>query len=280
MPCGSIQVEISGINRKQAEVIVNTPKTCSAWEPEVRSIIQSAISRGRISVSIAIEYDRQHLDIPFSFNETQFRNYMAAVDKAATLSGRTWNLDVAELSRLGIIVQNAQAAESTSDELWPLVIPVIQEALSRFLAMRHTEGEHLKTDILQRLNQLEQIRLSIASLAPRVPIRLRDAMMKRLEEAGLPIKLDDERIIREIALFADKSDITEELTRLASHFCQFRNVCDSSAPAGRPLDFLCQEIFREFNTIGSKANDAELAHLVVSAKTELEKIREQVQNIE
>jgi uncharacterized protein (TIGR00255 family) len=117
-------------------------------------------------------------------------------------------------------------------------------------------------------------------LAPAVPERLREAMMKRLEDAGLPVDLGDDRLIREIAIFADKCDVTEETTRLASHFAQFRSLCDGDVPAGRSLDFLCQEIFREFNTIGSKANDATLAHLVVSAKTELEKIREQVQNIE
>ena len=104
--------------------------------------------------------------------------------------------------------------------------------------------------------------------------------VKRLAEADLSVSADDERIIREVALFADKCDISEEITRLSSHFDQFRTLCGSSAPAGRPLDFLGQEIFREFNTIGSKANDSTLAHLVVAAKTELEKIREQVQNIE
>ena len=111
-------------------------------------------------------------------------------------------------------------------------------------------------------------------------IRFREAMLKRLADADLSVSVDDERIIREVALFADKCDISEEITRLSSHFDQFRTLCGSSAPAGRPLDFLCQEIFREFNTIGSKANDSTLAHLVVAAKTELEKIREQVQNIE
>ena len=107
-----------------------------------------------------------------------------------------------------------------------------------------------------------------------------DRAEKSLAEADLSVSADDERIIREVALFADKCDISEEITRLSSHFDQFRTLCGSSAPAGRPLDFLCQEIFREFNTIGAKANDSTLAHLVVAAKTELEKIREQVQNIE
>ena len=142
------------------------------------------------------------------------------------------------------------------------------------------EGANLKADVLGKLDVLEQFRLRIAEHAPSVPVRLREAMLKRLADADLSVSADDERIIREVALFADKCDISEEITRLSSHFDQFRTLCGSSAPAGRPLDFLCQEIFREFNTIGSKANDSTLAHLVVAAKTELEKIREQVQNIE
>ncbi len=104
--------------------------------------------------------------------------------------------------------------------------------------------------------------------------------MQRLEEAGLKIPLDDERIVREIALFADRCDISEEITRLASHFEKFDSLIESTTPVGRPMDFLCQELNREFNTIASKANDAELAHLIVAAKTELEKAREQVQNVE
>ena len=156
----------------------------------------------------------------------------------------------------------------------------LKAALKDFTAMRAAEGANLKADVLGKLDTLEQFRLSIAEHAPSVPVRLREAMLKRLAEADLSVSADDERIIREVALFADKCDISEEITRLSSHFDQFRTLCGSSAPAGRPLDFLCQEIFREFNTIGSKANDSTLAHLVVAAKTELEKIREQVQNIE
>ena len=116
--------------------------------------------------------------------------------------------------------------------------------------------------------------------APGRPLRQRELLTKRLRDAGLDIDLDDERVLRELALFADRCDISEELTRLQSHFSKFRDYLQSSEPAGRPLDFLCQELFREFNTIGSKANDAGIAQTVVEAETELEKIREQVQNLE
>jgi uncharacterized protein (TIGR00255 family) len=188
-------------------------------------------------------------------------------------------LTTADLLRLGILTESANVQE-TPEEAWPIVEATLKQALADFLAMRATEGENLKGDLLAKLSLLEEHRERIMELAPAVPERLREAMMKRLEDAGLPVDLGDDRLIREIAIFADKCDVTEETTRLASHFAQFRSLCDGDVPAGRSLDFLCQEIFREFNTIGSKANDATLAHLVVSAKTELEKIREQVQNIE
>jgi uncharacterized protein (TIGR00255 family) len=127
---------------------------------------------------------------------------------------------------------------------------------------------------------LEKTTDEITEHAPAVLDRHRENLHRRLTEAGLEVDLDDERIIKEIAVFADRCDITEEITRLRSHFEKFRDYLGSDEPVGRPLDFLCQELNREFNTIGSKANDATLAQLIVNAKTELEKIREQVQNIE
>ena len=138
----------------------------------------------------------------------------------------------------------------------------------------------MKQDLLSRIGTLRQFRAGLMQRASGVALRHRETLLKRLEESGLPIPADDERIIKEIALFADRCDVTEEMTRLESHLNQFERICDKTEAVGRTLDFLCQEIFRELNTTGSKANDAELAQMVVSAKTELEKIREQVQNIE
>lgn len=177
---------------------------------------------------------------------------------------------MSDLLRLDIVTTAAEAPLSP-EEAWPVVEKALKAALEDFISMRAAEGANLKADVLGKLDVLEQFRLRIAEHAPSVPVRLREAMLKRLADADLSVSADDERIIREVALFADKCDISEEITRLSSHFDQFRTLCGSSAPAGRPLDFLCQEIFREFNTIGSKANDSMLAHLVVAAKTELEK---------
>ena len=146
--------------------------------------------------------------------------------------------------------------------------------------MRKTEGSHLKDDFLARLDTLTGFAGKIAADAPGRPIRQRELLAKRLRDSGLELDPADERVAKEIALFADRCDVSEEVTRLDSHFAKFREYLDSSEAQGRALDFLCQELFREFNTIGSKANDAVIAQTVVEAKTELEKIREQVQNVE
>ena len=146
--------------------------------------------------------------------------------------------------------------------------------------MRQREGFDLKADFLTRLAVLESSARKIAGEAPGRPIRQRELLAKRLRDAGLELDPADERVAKEIALFADRCDVSEEITRLDSHFAKFREYLDAAEPPGRALDFLCQELFREFNTIGSKANDASIAQTIVEAKTELEKIREQVQNVE
>lgn len=274
----SILVEISGVNRKQTEIAVNVSRSYAEWDASVRSIVQGAVSRGRVGVSVSVER-LEEADGSLQLDEKKLASLAGLLNRAADLAGQSMPLQAADLLRLEIITSAAETALAP-EEAWPVAEEALRAALKDFTAMRAAEGANLKADVLGKLDMLEQFRLKIAEHAPSVPVRLREAMLKRLADADLAVSADDERIIREVALFADKCDISEEITRLSSHFDQFRALCVSSAPAGRPLDFLCQEIFREFNTIGSKANDSTLSHLVVSAKTELEKIREQVQNIE
>lgn len=274
----NILVEISGVNRKQTEIAVNVPRAYAEWDASVRSIVQGSVSRGRVGVSISVE-KMEAAESGLVLDEEKLSCLAGLLNRAADLAGQPLTLQASDLLRMEIISSAAETSLSP-EEAWPAAEEVLRTALKDFISMRAAEGSNLKADVLGKLDTLERFRLEIAEHAPSVPVRLREAMLRRLAEADLSVSADDERIIREVALFADKCDISEEITRLSSHFDQFRVLCDSSAPAGRPLDFLCQEIFREFNTIGSKANDSTLAHLVVSAKTELEKIREQVQNIE
>ncbi len=152
--------------------------------------------------------------------------------------------------------------------------------MAQLAKMQVDEGAHLRADLQARLDQIVAEIAEIRHLAPRVPPAYRQNLVKRLAESGLALDLDDERLLREIAVYAERCDITEELTRLDSHVALFRVYLASEEPMGRSLDFLCQEIHREINTVGSKANDATIARHVVNAKTELEKIREQVQNVQ
>jgi uncharacterized protein (TIGR00255 family) len=170
--------------------------------------------------------------------------------------------------------------EIDTEEAWQAIEPALLAALAGLTMMRETEGSHLKTDFLARLDTLGSFAGKIASEAPARPARQRELLAKRLREAGLDLDPADERVAKELALFADRCDVSEELTRLDSHFSKFREYLEATDAPGRALDFLCQEMFREFNTIGAKANDAGIAQTIVEAKTELEKIREQVQNLE
>lgn len=274
----TLRIEISGVNRKQAEVAISLPRAWAELETRVRDLITQAISRGRVNVTISLQQNTGT-----SAGLTLHRDKLTALktqlqDVELTL-GTPVETTLDALLRLGILSEETEA-DITPEQAWEAAEPAIREALDAFLLLRAREGANLKTDLLARIATLRGYRHELIDRASGVAVRHRDTLMKRLEEAGLPLPLDDERIIKEIALYADRCDVSEETTRLGSHLDQFCTICEKEEPVGRTLDFLCQEIFRELNTTGSKANDAELAQLVVSAKTELEKIREQVQNVE
>ncbi len=274
----SIRVEISGVNRKQAEIAVALPRAWAALETPVRDIVATGISRGRVNVSLTLQQMPGSAGA-LTLNLDKLAALTATLAEAETSLGRSIDTSLDSLLRLGIIAEETET-EIPLETVQAAAEPAVREALAAFTALRGQEGENMKRDLLTRISTLRQFREKLMTRASGVAARHREILLKRLAEAGLPLPLDDERIIKEIALFADKCDVSEEMTRLESHLNQFQIICNKSEPVGRTLDFLCQEIFRELNTTGSKANDAELAQLVVSAKTELEKIREQVQNIE
>ena len=271
-------VEISAVNRKQAEVVVQTPREIAELEARIRKAVLGVVSRGRIQVAVKLE---------------RAAGAAAAIQLDAALArafhdafielGKTVGQDVLPvaadyLRQPGILTLGS--GEIDAEEAWRAVEPALAAALTGLSAMRRTEGDHLKADFLARLDTLVGYCGKIAAEAPARPVRQREMLDKRLREAGLDLDPADERVVKELALFADRCDVSEELTRLDSHVARFREYLDSTDAPGRALDFLCQELFREFNTIGSKANDAGIAQTIVEAKTELEKIREQVQNLE
>ena len=271
-------VEIGAVNRKQAEVVVQAPRELAELESRVRKAALAVVSRGRVQISINLERAegsaaaiRVDAALARAFHEAFAEIGRAVGDPVAPTAADY-------LRQPGIVSAGESAIDA--EEAWKAIEPALADALAALASMRETEGGHLMEDFLARLETLAGYAHRIAAEAPARPVRQRELLMKRLRDAGLDLDPSDERVVRELALFADRCDVSEELTRLDSHFAKFREYLDASEPPGRALDFLCQEMFREFNTIGSKANDAGIAQTIVEAKTELEKIREQVQNVE
>lgn len=274
----SATVEITAVNRKQSEVVVQGARDLADLEPRIRRAVTRATSRGRLQVTLRLEPTSSgaspaRVDAPLALAmEKAFLHLSKLLDRNVLPTAADF------IRQPGII--SFEEGGIDTDEAWQAVEPALEAALEQLIAMRSAEGLHLKEDLLARLGILEAFSKLLAVEAPQRPIRQRDVLLKRLRDAGLDLDVADERVVKELAVFADRCDITEELTRLDSHFRKFRDYLDGSEPPGRALDFLCQELFREFNTIGSKANDAAIAQTIVEAKTELEKIREQVQNVE
>ena len=276
----SLRIEICSVNRKQAEIVVYLPRLWAELESSVRDFIASRISRGRVSVSITLATRGDSSASCLTINREKLQSLTERLSELNQITGQTFSPSLDNLLRLGILVEENAEDSTSAPEAWEHIEPLLEEAMQAFLAMRSYEGANLKRDLLSRIDTLRDYRRRMGEQAAGVAEQHKQLLMQRLAERDLPLALDDERLVKEIAFFADKCDVSEELTRLDSHLCQFEKICNSSEPVGRSLDFLCQEIFRELNTTGSKANNATLAQSVVAAKTELEKIREQVQNVE
>ena len=273
-----VDVELSGVNRKQADISVNLPAALMELEAEARGLLSKAISRGRLGAKVILS----HTDTGESrllFDEALARQYVDAAKRLSAETGIDTRITAADLFRAPGIFKIDELGASP-DDVRGALMTALESALSQLIRMQSDEGAHLRADLEARLDSIAREVEGIAALAPLVPVGHRQNLMKRLSESGLALDLGDDRLLREIALFAERCDVTEELTRLSSHLSLFRSYLASDEPMGRPLDFLCQELNRELNTIGSKANDADIARCVVHSKTELEKIREQVQNVQ
>ncbi len=274
----SVQIEISSLNRKQAEVVSNLPRDLSALEPQLRKLILERISRGRIQVQFTLHTsDLQSNAIRLDTDRAQALDQQFR--RLSQTLGRDLQLTAADLLTLpNMIIEEA----ADPDVVSPLLEEAATKALHHLLEMREREGRDLLEDTERRLRAVESIICEIEQRAPTVVSNYRNNLITRLAEVmaeGQAWQKDD-RIVKEIALYADRSDISEEVTRFRSHLDKFQDYLIQSASVGRSLDFLCQEFNRELNTMGAKANDATLAQLVVEAKTEIEKIREQIQNVE
>jgi uncharacterized protein (TIGR00255 family) len=272
-----VSVELSSVNRKQLDVVVRLPPQLAAMEARVQKIIQEQISRGRISGNVQLEAANGGSLI--EIDQKLAEETVNKLRRTAKKLHLTDDLSASMLLQVPGLLK-MQTAEQAPEEILQCLENALLAALKKLNAMRLREGKALETDFLSRLKLLEQMLEQIKIRAPEIASNVRKKLLQGLEKAGLQHIAADERIIKEIALFAERSDISEEITRLASHLQQFKKMLRGSEPAGRPLDFLAQEFFREINTIGSKANDLKITEQVVAFKTELERIREQIQNVE
>ena len=275
-----IFVELSSVNRRQVEVSLSLPSEIEALEPELRKILLASVSRGRVSGRVILERPAGKANRDIIINEAQATVYKTALRKLADEIKINDDISLESLLRLPGVLETVDKRISSSS-LLPALKKAFKQALSQLQLMRYKEGEYLRKDLTKRLAGLKALSKKISKQAPKVIVMHRKRLIERLAKADIQEQdINDERFLREVVYFTDRSDITEELTRLDSHFMQMQGCLRENEPVGRKLDFLAQEMFREINTIGSKANDSEIAKEVVAIKTELEKIREQVQNVE
>jgi len=274
-----VTVEVSSVNRKQTEIAVNLPRELEVLEARLRDDINRRVARGRLMVRVSIHAAAGAAG-KFLLNTALAKHYareLRALAKSLHLdNGITLDL----LARAPGVMQPAEEI-TQAEELWPAIAKALHAALDILLKMREREGAWLARDLVARAARLRAGVRRVRRRAPRSTQQYRAQLLARIKAAGLDTPaLDDERLVKEVFYFADRSDISEELTRLESHFQQFDDCVKSKEPVGRTLDFLAQEINREVNTLGSKANDSVISREVVLLKAELEKFREQVQNVE
>ena len=272
-----LSIEINSVNRRNLEFSLSIPREWQSLEREVQEILRKRLHRGKIHVNVqAVPSESErglHWD-PAGLESSLRRLEAAAAEQGiAWLPGADALVRLAALNRVEAIVPPAEAMR-------PAVLGELERALASLMVMREAEGEALADDLRDRFQLLGDLLGQIRELATETVPQYREMLFQRLQQAGLDLDLSDERVLKEIALFADKCDISEETTRLLSHFDQLAECLGSGSPVGRKLEFILQEVNREFNTIGAKANNIDINRLVIEAKNELERVREQIQNIE
>ncbi len=273
-----ISVEIKSVNHRYLEIGLRVTRGYGFLEDKIKNYIQQRVSRGKLDVSVGIgEADDEQAEV--TVNHSLARGYVNALRQLGETYGLVDDITVSAVARYGDIFSVHKAPED-EEKLWSQVQPALETALGDFIRMRETEGEKLKTDVLSRANTILSIVGEIEERSPQTVLEYKAKLTARINELLGDRTVDEERVATEAAVFADKIAVDEETVRLRSHFDQLTSVLDNGGAIGRKLDFILQEMNREANTIGSKVTDAQLAHKVVEIKAELEKIREQIQNIE
>lgn len=273
-----ITVEIKSVNHRYFEFNCRTTRGFGFLEEKLKSYIKERVSRGKIDMFVSLS-QKEDTESIVKINPSLALGYINALKKLSDEYGVKDDISVSTVSSYSDIFQVHKAPED-EEEVWNAVKPVLDTALNNFIAMRETEGEKMKADVMSRAKHILSIVDEIESRSPERVKEYEARLKERIEELLGSADYDEQRVITEVAIFADKVAVDEETVRLRSHFDQLKSMMDSDGEVGRKLDFIIQEMNREANTIGSKANDSSLSHMVVDIKAEIEKIREQIQNIE
>ncbi len=280
-PDKALTVELKSVNSRYLDLFVKAPRLYNPLEAKIKQYLQTHdIRRGKVELSISLE-KKESTETVIHLDEALVSGYLSALYTLRDRFGLTDDISVMRLAEFRDIFRSDKPEEDLDAE-WNDLLPVMEEAVAAFLLSRENEGEALNKDLLSRLSLVEEYKNRVAALSEEDKTAYRGRLEGRLRQtigdAGL--SFDENRILTECAIFADRVAVDEETVRLDSHFDAFRAILSSKEAAGRKLDFLMQEMNRETNTIGSKCSNAEIAQIVVNMKCELEKIREQVQNIE
>ncbi len=273
-----ITVEVRSVNNRFLDCSVKLPRVYTCLEDGIKSRVQQGISRGKVDVFITIDA-RYADDTVISVNEPVADAYMAALKALSERYGIENDVTATSLSRLQDVL-TVTKAETDVKKLGEDIDAILVKALEDFNSMRAREGERLYADISSRADEIERLVGLAEERSPQTVAEYRERLAARLREVLESSDVDEARIVTEAAIFADKTAVAEETVRLRSHLAQLRDLIRSGEPVGRKLDFLVQEFNREANTIGSKGNDLQMARIVVDLKSEIEKIREQIQNVE
>ena len=273
-----ITVEIKSVNHRYFEFSARTPRAYGFLDEKIKSYLQSRVNRGKVDVYVNVENNTEEA-VSVTLNQPVAAGYMEALRTMADTFGLESNVSIDLLAKFPDVFKVDKVPEDL-EELTADIHAVTEEALRDFDAMRSREGEKLEADLLGRLVTLENFTHQVEQRSPQTVADYRARLTAKLQEVLADRQLDESRVLTEAAIFADKVAVDEETVRLHSHIAQFREMLAGGSPIGRKLDFLIQEMNRETNTIGSKCNNLEISTIVVNMKAEIEKIREQVQNIE
>ena len=270
--------EIKSVNSRYLDINIKIGRLYNPLEERVKQLVSSRISRGKVDVYLSVN-NPEGDTTTLSLNKDYLEAYLDVMNRVSEEYGVKGEVTLSMVSSKPEMF-NVTRVDEDMEQAWALIKPVAEKAIDAFCAMRAVEGEKLVADIKEHAAMTAELRARIQARAPIAVATAKEKMLSRIKELLEGANPDEGRLLTECAIFADKADINEELARLGSHFSQLENILEGGGAVGRKLDFLVQEINREVNTIGSKSQDVEIARCVIDAKSEIEKIREQIQNLE